>query len=237
MSYEAMAWARKQKTNSPVLKSVLLAIANYADEDGKAWPSQARIVEDTELSKRSVIKALHDLEGMGLIERTERRRADGSRSTDLVRLVFAQGASGAGGGAGDAPGGAPNAGGAVHDVQGDGAGDAPLTTFEPPLNYQNEQYPAGGVVVPLPRKAKSKVKAPPAYTGDYEIFWAEYPRQKNTSKAEAFAVFIRLSPEDQNAAIEGAIAYAEHCRKEQTPERFIAHATTFLNQRRWECAA
>lgn len=108
-----------------------------------------------------------------------------------------------------------------------------------PESSSNSHAP-GGVIVRLPRKESRKAaraaKAP-AYTGDFEIFWSEYPRQKNTSKAEAFDVFDRLNSDDQTAAIEGAIAYAEHCRKEQTPERFIAHAATFLRQRRWECAA
>ena len=36
MSFQAMAWAVKQNTKSPVSKLVLLMIANYADEKGEA---------------------------------------------------------------------------------------------------------------------------------------------------------------------------------------------------------
>lgn len=116
----------------------------------------------------------------------------------------------------------------------------PLKENTTPPNHPTDGQAPRGVVVSLPkresRRAARAAKAP-AYTGDFEIFWAEYPRQRNTSKSEAFDVFDRLTPDDQNAAIEGAIAYAGSCRKEQTPDRFIAHATTFLRQRRWECAA
>ncbi len=116
----------------------------------------------------------------------------------------------------------------------------PLKENTTPPNHPTDGQAPGGVIVRLPRKESrkaAKAARAPAYTGDFEIFWAEYPRQKNTSKSEAFDVFDRLTADDQNAAIEGAIAYAASCRKDDTPDRFIAHATTFLRQRRWECAA
>jgi DNA-binding MarR family transcriptional regulator len=84
MSYSAMAWARGIKTGSATVKSVLLAIANYADEEGICWPSQEQLADDTELSRHSIMRALDQLEEMDLITRERRHRKDGSRSSDLI---------------------------------------------------------------------------------------------------------------------------------------------------------
>ncbi|WP_298967704.1 helix-turn-helix domain-containing protein [uncultured Methylobacterium sp.] len=89
MSFQALAWARSVKTGSPTLKAVLRAIAEYADMDGKAWPSQARLAEDTEFTVRGVRKAIVALEDLGLIFREEQRRKDGTQSTDIITLNFA----------------------------------------------------------------------------------------------------------------------------------------------------
>lgn len=86
MSYSAMAWARGIKTGSPTAKSVLLAIANYADEEGICWPSQDQLADDTELSRHSIMRAIDHLEELGLLSRERRHRKDGSRSSDLIML-------------------------------------------------------------------------------------------------------------------------------------------------------
>ena len=81
-----MAWARAIKTGSATIKSVLMAVANYADEDGICWPSQEQLADDTELSRHSVMRALDQLEDMGLLDRERRHRGDGSRTSDLIML-------------------------------------------------------------------------------------------------------------------------------------------------------
>lgn len=81
-----MAWARGIKTGSATVKSVLLAVANYADEEGICWPSQDQLAEDTELSRHSIMRAMDQLEDMGLVTRERRHRGDGSRTSDLIVL-------------------------------------------------------------------------------------------------------------------------------------------------------
>lgn len=81
-----MAWARGIKTGSATVKSVLLAIANYADEEGVCWPSQDQLADDTELSRHSIMRGLDQLEEMELVTRERRHRKDGSRSSDLIVL-------------------------------------------------------------------------------------------------------------------------------------------------------
>jgi DNA-binding MarR family transcriptional regulator len=86
MSIQAVAWALKQRTGSPTLKVTLLAVANYADEEGKCWPSQERLALDTDLSERSVRDALKRLQEMGYLSREARRINGNQRETDIIRL-------------------------------------------------------------------------------------------------------------------------------------------------------
>ncbi|PVV10702.1 MAG: hypothetical protein B6D77_08010 [gamma proteobacterium symbiont of Ctena orbiculata] len=59
-------WAWDQKL-SPTLKLVLLALAEYISEDVDRWPSEKRLEQQTGLPMRVVIKAVGELEAMGLI--------------------------------------------------------------------------------------------------------------------------------------------------------------------------
>lgn len=87
MSHKAVTWAWEQSTGSPTRKAVLVSLADRHNKDtGRCDPSIARIAAETEFSERAVRKALSDLEEMGLIEREERRRADGSRRTYSYRF-------------------------------------------------------------------------------------------------------------------------------------------------------
>ncbi|KRP85218.1 hypothetical protein AOQ73_39105 [Bradyrhizobium pachyrhizi] len=69
MSWQATAWAIKQKTGSARRKAVLLALANYADANGVCWPSQERLARDTEQSVDSVQRHSNALEELKLIKR------------------------------------------------------------------------------------------------------------------------------------------------------------------------
>ena len=74
MAFEWMAWAVKQKTEKPVSKSVLIALANYADEEGFCYPSITRLCEVTECCEKAVRNAIKHLEAIGLLRKGKRRR-------------------------------------------------------------------------------------------------------------------------------------------------------------------
>lgn len=67
MSFDALAWAAKQKPNNLAAKMALLALANYADERGRAYPSNAAIAEFGDMNPKTAIAALDRLEALGLI--------------------------------------------------------------------------------------------------------------------------------------------------------------------------
>ena len=80
MSVQAMAWAWQQKlTKKPPAKAVLVALANFADESGECFPGQERLMEMTELSRASVIRAVEFLQEAGLVTVERRTRANGPR--------------------------------------------------------------------------------------------------------------------------------------------------------------
>jgi len=88
MSIQAVAWAIRQRVGSPTGKVLLMCLANYADENGECWPSQATISAEAELGERAARDWLKTLEDRGFIERQRRNRSDGSRTSDLIRLCL-----------------------------------------------------------------------------------------------------------------------------------------------------
>lgn len=86
MSVQAITAAFAFDAPSSNAKLVLLALANYADEDGVCYPSVKRLATMTGLSDRSVRYALQALVDAGAMDRNHRRRADGSRTSDEYRL-------------------------------------------------------------------------------------------------------------------------------------------------------
>jgi hypothetical protein len=69
MSWQATAWAIRQTTGAARRKVLLLALANYADENGVCWPSQETLARDTEQSVDTVQRQLNVLEKLKHIQR------------------------------------------------------------------------------------------------------------------------------------------------------------------------
>jgi len=151
MSVQAIGWALAQKVGSSSAKSVLVAIANYADENGQCWPSQGRIASDTELTDRSVRTAMALLEENGFINRVERRRPDGSRATDTISLIMQPEKS-------SAP--PETASKKAETISPPPEGVSGLTTFEPSVNHQEPVARASAAMVdPIAKLKIDIVKA------------------------------------------------------------------------------
>ncbi|EXB27687.1 helix-turn-helix domain protein [Acinetobacter baumannii 1437282] len=81
MSLDASMWAwktrQKQKKGGalkPLKKLVLLSLADRAGEDHVCYPSIARLVEDTEMDRKTVLKIIDELIEDGLIVDTGERK-------------------------------------------------------------------------------------------------------------------------------------------------------------------
>lgn len=86
MSNSALSWAFSAKVDRSTDKFVLVALANYSDDMGISYPSQARLVADTTLDRKTVISAIARLQDAGLIVDTEYRKG-GTNQVIVYRLV------------------------------------------------------------------------------------------------------------------------------------------------------
>jgi len=94
MSGEAITAAFFLEGLSPTETLVLVAIANYANEEWQCFPSKGRIQQMTKLSARAITNSLASLEAAGIIRREARIRSNGSQTSNLFTLHLG-GASGA----------------------------------------------------------------------------------------------------------------------------------------------
>ena len=68
-------------------KAVYIYLHDRADKDGKCWPAIRTIGRELGLSRSTVKRALHDLEGAGRLRREIRYRENGSKSSNMFYLL------------------------------------------------------------------------------------------------------------------------------------------------------
>ncbi|MBK7543283.1 MAG: helix-turn-helix domain-containing protein [Candidatus Competibacteraceae bacterium] len=86
MSVKCSTWAWGLAISNSSRKLVLLALADRANDDGECWLGMASLEAKCSMSRRTVIRALADLEAAGLIG-VERRAGHGSgRLPNVYRL-------------------------------------------------------------------------------------------------------------------------------------------------------
>lgn len=79
----------------------------------------------------------------------------------------------------------------------------------------------------------SAKSAHPLDTPFFLAFWQAYPRR--IGKGDARAAFTKAATRnDPNLIVQAALAYAKHVAEEGTEQKFIPHASTWLNGERWE---
>jgi hypothetical protein len=87
MSFKLVERAFDAPVADPQAKLVLLAIARHADKRGSCYPSAARLMVVTGLSKASVYRKISYLERHGFI-RVTRRGKDGKKTSNLYHLLL-----------------------------------------------------------------------------------------------------------------------------------------------------
>jgi SOS-response transcriptional repressor LexA len=90
MSWQATAWAVRQKTGAASRKALLLVLANYADEHGVCWPSQETLKAETELSEDTIQRQSKILKKLGLVKIIRRPRKAGTWSGLLHQLNLSE---------------------------------------------------------------------------------------------------------------------------------------------------
>lgn len=69
---------------------VLYALADYADDRLRAWPSYSTLASWTGYARSTIAESLAELESRGLISSEQRTRPNGSLSSKVYRLTFAE---------------------------------------------------------------------------------------------------------------------------------------------------
>lgn len=194
-------------------KFVLLALADYADEDNSCFPGQAKIAARVACSVDTVARSLKILEEAGLITRTARRKDDGYRTSD--RFVLHVGAQ---------PCKLP------------GSSSPRKQPDSYPANTPILTPQIAGVT---PSK-NPQYETPVSITLDsaFETWWSAYPNRKGKGHArKAFERAVAKISPDLSVALDvlvtGARAYAAQEKAKGSEPRFIKHPATWLNAEGW----
>jgi hypothetical protein len=230
-----MNWALSVQLPGPGIKAVLMALANYADENNECFPGQDRLARETCQGVRTVQRHLATLSEMGLVAIKARGGSGGGRWPNWYRLaVGAQPANLA------ARGNPPTETGATRQLE---QGNPPLVAYEPLLEpsleeppLENTPSPDGeaatddGSLFPAPPTEKARTNEQ-ALKKDFEgSFWPVYPRK--VGKFAARAAYLRARKKASFEDIQmGLKRHAAACAGKEA--RFIPHASTWLNAGRW----
>ena len=213
MSYQATAWASSQKCGGAAGKLLLYALANYANADGLAYPTQKKLAADTELSVRSIRTWLCKLEEMGLIAREKGRLPSGQYSTDMYRLQLHQPAAKTAGG--------PAATDDTHQRQ---LTTPPAATGAGPYNKDEQSTEQSlGTNTPLTPQDGGDAAAP---NDDWNLLCEGWKLVGSDSFERARRAFQNLDPEEKGLARRHAQAF-----QKDRPKAFLV---TYVNQKRWQ---
>lgn len=209
MSMDLMVKAMKTKVGNPLRKLVLLKLADNANDQGECWPSYQHIADQCEISRSTVKAHIRELESAGFLRREFRRKGELNQS-NIFHLALMGGAVPAlGGGAAENP---PGAG----ENLGGGAAAAPRTS-----------HSSEPVTEPKPMSAMG------ADTG-FDIFWKNYPRKENKSKALAAWNKLSVTPELLEVIVKALVRQCRSVNWLKSNGQFVPLPTTWLNGKRWE---
>lgn len=82
----AIKWARAQRFGDARLHTVVRALADRADGDGKTWLGQQRLAEETGYCRWQINKIVRVLDALGVIRRQARTKGREGRITDMIFL-------------------------------------------------------------------------------------------------------------------------------------------------------
>lgn len=211
----------------PTQKSVLISLADNANDHGVCWPSIPTIAKRTCFSERAVQNAIKWLERYRLLmaDRSNGRHTSYTLTPGSYLMAT------------------PDADAPVQQVRGRrkcaGAGDAPTTAADSGVPPQ--EIPKPPHQVPSNRKEPSREpsrnrQGAPATSEKiptpFERFWAAWPKsQRKVGKVDCERRWKRAG---LDAAVDKILAHVEAMKgTQQWREGFEPAPSTYLNQQRW----
>ncbi len=242
MAIKAIEWVRQLRGVTPTQKLLLFVLADRVkDGQWETWVGQEAIAEEACLALRTVQRTMPELERLGLIDREIRRRPDGYRTSDTIRLNVGSTPTSPARLSPDTESPDNVAGCSDQDIESHPPDCQVTSTPTSPAN-DGASYPtqwrSGD------RKYEPEVEpktAPPALVLVPELpspdeiaterfeehFWPAYPKRngKRVGKPKTLAYWKKLSVDDQRAAVMGVRNYAAACnagmRYAKDPERWL----------------
>lgn len=219
MSFQATAWALKQRVGDPTAKMVLLAVCNYVGADGVCFAKQSTLAYDSEVSDRTIRRALSKLVELGLIRITDRRSNGNRQATSEIRLVWDQSSEEF----------------SPPDVPPDSLSDGePVdTAMSGPSGHKVSAQEQ------LFKQVQDNItRASPSsdWPKDYQVqFWEFYPVKRGKGDALRKLDGLRKSGRvPWQDLINGLRRMLEALRAGWIEEKYIKHPSTWLNQGCWE---
>lgn len=244
MSVRVMSWVWDHSRSTATKLLVLLAIADWADDRGYAWPSVRTLAQKTRQDERTIQRAINEL-----IELGELRvgRGAGPKGSNMYQVVTT--GSDANPRQDVTPGSLPPRqpatpeGGSVpptprQPATPGGGSVPPNTSVDTPQNHQEhtttafEPPPVLFDPAAPPRRKASPVADDPLF----DEFWRTYPRRVGKDDARrAWAGTRSKLGAAQRADPRHIIAAAARYRDDPNRvDQFTAHPATWLNQGRWD---
>lgn len=229
MSIQAVAWAIRARVGDQVLKLVLIALANYANDDWQSWPKIKTLAADAECSTRTIQRALVRLSEAGFV-RIEQQFDDknGRQRESKIHLLC---------GEGDnlsppksvtpsmTPSVTPPMTESCH-----GPGDSKVS----PLNEPSQEPLQEPLFEPSLSVASEALACPSDWPPDFENqWWKTYPRREDKKPAmRSLNKIAKMGKTTWAELLEGTQHYASHMAGKET--RFIKLPATFLNAESWK---
>ena len=232
MSILAINWALSQKCENATSKTLLLALANFADDKGLCWPGQVLLAELVECSVDTIQRHLARLEAKGFLSRSRRKSGTGSSLHNEYRLML------------DRPGvlrakmrSSPceaQGRAAVRPSKPQGSAANQAASRCGTNHQQNHQKEPSEESV---HAARDTVSQQPASSTDefFERFWKAFPAGRKKAKGKALADFRRAIAGKGSYKVtpEALIAAAEKYAATKPNPQYVPLPSTWLNQCRW----
>lgn len=187
-------------------------LAEAANSHQVSWPSKATIAAGTGLSARQVQRGIAELRDKGWIRVEERRRADGSLTSNAYQVLRVPTDSDV----------------STSQDRSDSRVESELSPQEPdPLEPDPKGLFGPDVHTGHPQAAGLRVEV----EDPFDAWWAAYPRKvKKPAARKAYASAAKKVGHER--LMEAMLAYRE--RDDRVARGFAMHPSTWLNQECWD---
>ena len=210
-------------------------------DNGASWAVLTTIATDLGIAKNTVIKALTELEQMGLIRAEKNPQGGRARSNHYVTVSFgiwreksSQSAPFA-----DGQKGSESAPETVQLLNENGSESEPEKNRKINNEKKHDHFALLRTVAAVGDSTGSQPRKTPRtdtpVNGEYfERFWAGYPRKVAKQKCRAIWACLRPTADLAEQIIAAVEVYKCTEQWQRERGRFIPHPSTFLRQGRWE---